>query len=505
MRKYDSRNKKNIGIIVGICLVVAIIFSYFLVREWNLSKIKYELEESSLVFDIDKNAILLSSTGTVKKKWNDKYYLNYKEEQYQIGSHVISFNNKENSLTLYGKFYGVNKSSEVNITKEETKLNNLAISRFYKISDRKYLVVDSSIKSEDETLETSNYLIIELDRLGNAILYNNNLNVKTFKETKIVTSSFTFDIANELLIYENETVDLKKILGTTNEYQKPEEDSSSGEGSGGSGGSGGSSGSGGSGQGGGTQGDGQGGTGQGGEIGSGEGTGDSTGNGNNSSGDVITQEPSTGESVTDDEIINQTAVTSIVKITPSIDSISVDYVIYDNIGKYLNTFVEVKTGNTTKTVRLSKSTTNVSLDNLLPATEYTLVFKYTHMDEGIVKEETIDTHVVNTLVPKIELSVTKVTSRAIDYKITTDSYNLSSAKLRLYIDGKLQENVLDINATNLNGSFKLSNITIPNNSLVELSLEDIYISGIKIDKNVSWSYKKEVNNNTENKGDNNEG
>jgi len=230
MRKYDSKNKKNIGIIVVICIIVAIIFSYFLVREWNLSKIKYELEESSLEFDIDKNAILLSSTGTVKKKWNDKYYLNYKEEQYQIGSHVISFNNKENSLTLYGKFYGVNKNSEVNINKEETKLNNLAISRFYKISDRKYLVVDSSIKSEDETLETSNYLIIELDRLGNAILYNNNLNVKTFKETKIVTSSFTFDIANELLIYENETVDLKKILGTTNEYQKPEEDSSSGEG-----------------------------------------------------------------------------------------------------------------------------------------------------------------------------------------------------------------------------------------------------------------------------------
>ena len=224
MRKYDSRNKRNIGVIVVICLVVAIVFSYFLVKEIKLSKIKYEIDSSSLVFDVDKNAILLSKTGTVKKKWNDKYYLDYNEEQYQIGSHVISFNNNELSLNLYGEFYEVNRNSEVNITKEETKLNNLAISRFYKLTDRKYLVVDSSIKSEDSTLETTYYLIIELDKLGNAILYNNNLNVKTFKETKIVTSTYTFDIANELLIYENDTVDLKKILGTTNEYQPPKEE-----------------------------------------------------------------------------------------------------------------------------------------------------------------------------------------------------------------------------------------------------------------------------------------
>ena len=202
MRKYDSKNKRNIGIIVVICILVAVIFSFFLIKVINLSKVKYELESSSELFDIDKNNILLNESGTIKKKWNQKYYLTYMDEQYQIGNHVIAFNNNEISLTLYGEFYEINKNSEVNITKEETKLNNLAISRFYKLEDRKYLIVDSNIKSEDEALVTTNYLIVELDRLGNAILYNNTLNVKTFKETKIVTSTYTFDIANELLIYE---------------------------------------------------------------------------------------------------------------------------------------------------------------------------------------------------------------------------------------------------------------------------------------------------------------
>jgi len=511
MRKYDSKNKVNIGIIVGICIVFAIIFSYFLIKEIKLSKIKYELVPSTLVFDVDKNTILLNETGTIKKKWNKKYYLNYGDEQYQIGTHVIAFNNNELSLSLYGEFYEVNKVSEVNITKEETKLNNLAISRFYKIADRKYLIVDTSIKSEDSSLQTENYLIIELDKLGNAVLYNNKLNVKTFSETNIVTSSFTFDIANELLIYEDTIVDLKKILGTTNEYQKEEEkedDTSAGTGGTGDGGTGGAGGAGGTGG----TGDGAGGTGAGGGAGGTGGTGDGAGGGAGGTGgtgdgaggtgtgggaggtgdgtasDIITDE--NGSNITENEIINQTASTSIIKITPLVNSISVDYVIYDTIGKYLSTFIELKSDYGTKTVHISKSTTNVSIPNLSPGTKYTLTFKYTYMDEDVLKEEVIDTHVVTTLLPNITLSGTKITSRQIGYKITVDAYTISSAKLRIYVDGEKQEEEIVITSDNLIGNFDITSITFLNNSLVELSLEEIEIGGIRINKNVSWSYKR---------------
>ena len=73
MRKYDSKNKFNIGIIVGVCIVFAIIFSYFLIKEIKLSKVKYYLDANTLVFDIDKNNILLNEQGTIKKKWNKNY------------------------------------------------------------------------------------------------------------------------------------------------------------------------------------------------------------------------------------------------------------------------------------------------------------------------------------------------------------------------------------------------------------------------------------------------
>ena len=72
MRKYDSKNKRNIGIIIGICIIFAVIFSYFLIKEIKVSKIRYELEKSTVLFDIDKNSILLNDIGVIKKKWNEK-------------------------------------------------------------------------------------------------------------------------------------------------------------------------------------------------------------------------------------------------------------------------------------------------------------------------------------------------------------------------------------------------------------------------------------------------
>lgn len=482
MRKYDQRNKKNIGIIIGICLLVAIIFSYFLIKEIKLSKIKYELESNTILFDIDKNTILLNETSTIKKKWNNKYYLKYKDENYQIGTHVIAFNNTATSLTLYGEFYEVDKASKVNITEEETKLNNLSITRFYKIADRKYLIVDSNISTEDNSLKTENYLIIELDKLGNAILYNNNINVKTFSETKIVTSNYKFDIANELLIYENETVDLKKILGTTNQYkkddqEKPTPDNKENQ-------------------------DNQ--TPDNNNTPSNTTPPSNTNTPSNNNQDNITNNIETGSNITNTEIINQTASTSIIKITPNIKTIDIDYVIYDKTGEYLTTFIDVKSIYGINRVQLSKSTTNTSIVNLVPGTTYTLSFRYTHMDNDILKEEEIGNYTVTTLLPNIELNVSKITNKAINYNISIDSsYNITNAKLKIYIDSVKQTREISINSSNMNGIFPIKDLIQDNSSLVTLSLEDIHIDGIKVDKNITYTYKRNIKSNNQEKGEDN--
>lgn len=474
MRKYDSKNKRNIGIIVVVCLIFAIIFSYFLIKEIKLRQNKYELDSSTVLFDIDKNNILLNETGVIRKKWNKNYYLTYKNEDYQIGPHVIAFNNSEKSLSLYGEFYEVTLSQEVNITSEETKLNNLGISRFYKVADRKYLVTDSTIKTEDELLKTSNYLVIELDKQGNALLYNNEVNVKSFSETKIVTSSYTFDIANELLIFENDTIDLKKILGTTNEHKQ-----NSGKGNGSDSNNPGN----------GNPNDNNPNNG-GNNINGGNGKNQGNNTNTNPSG-VTTDEDGTNKS--EQEIINETAHTSIIKITPNINDISVDYVVYDKNNEYLKVFVEIRSESGLKTVYLSKGSTNISLTNLLPGTDYELTFKYTHMLEGLVREEVIDKQNVTTRFPNITLTVNKVTSKSLYYKIDTSAYTIDSAVLRIYVNGEKQNIELPINNSNLTGSINISNLILPNNSIITLQLEGVTVSGVRTNKNISWSYKIEKN------------
>ena len=58
MRKYDGKNKRNIGIIIAICVIFAVVFSYFLFQQIKLSKINVFL----LFFDNIWYISFISST-----------------------------------------------------------------------------------------------------------------------------------------------------------------------------------------------------------------------------------------------------------------------------------------------------------------------------------------------------------------------------------------------------------------------------------------------------------
>ena len=77
--------------------------------------------------------------------------------------------------------------------------------------------------------------MVELDKQGNAKLSNNKLQLKTISETTLVTSKYTFDIANEKLNYGKYDIDLKKIIGSSNQYVKESENSSDTDKNGGNG------------------------------------------------------------------------------------------------------------------------------------------------------------------------------------------------------------------------------------------------------------------------------
>ena len=222
MRKYDIKNKRNIGIILAIALLIIIMFSLVIKVFNNRDKNEYTVAEKTLVFDKDKTIIKTDKESVIKTKWNKKYYLIKDKENIELGNTAITYNEESGILKLYGKYYEITSGDEINITSGETEIKSTALTKFYKLEDRKYLLVDKEISSIDGLLTTSDFLMVDLDKVGNATLTNHKVSLKAFSNTILVTSNYTFDIANEILTFGSDKIDLKKIIGSSNNYTKEE-------------------------------------------------------------------------------------------------------------------------------------------------------------------------------------------------------------------------------------------------------------------------------------------
>ena len=470
-RKFDIRNKRSFIVIMVLAIVFIIIFSLFIVKYTNSLKVGYVVETSSVLNDSEGNTLVLSEDATLKVKWNGNYYLKYQYKNINLRKKVIIYNEVTGRITLYGVFYKIDGDGNVTTLKDETVIDNSTNTGFYKLEDRKYLAIDRTIYTKDKNLQTNNYLLIELDKLGNAKLSNNKVNLKTFKETSIVTSAYTFDIANEIINFGKKDIDLKKIIGSTNAYSSSEPSSS-----------GGISGNG-SGTGGGT------GTGQ----GTGGGAGGGTGIGGGiSQGDVIN--PGEDGEITDiEDIKNKTKVTSIIRVAEGITNIDVDYVIYDPYDEYKSVYVEVLKEGKIEVIYLSKNNETLSINALNPDTTYNMKFIYTYIDKdnNLVKE-TFDEINAKTLMPSYSVSVYKLSkiTNILTYKVNLQfGFNVSRVDVNLSFNYNYvnpDTSLVEIKKASIDGyvlvnegeqfklgTFDISGYDIDDSTLLSLTLKSV--------------------------------
>lgn len=410
MRKYDIKNKRNIGIIIGISIIIIIMFSLVIKFFLSLNKEEYTISKGNIVFDKDKTIIKLNSEGKIKTKWKGEYYLTYDGKDYELGNTAIAFNEETTEIKLYGRYYEISSGSEINITSNETIIKNSLLTKFYKLSDRKYLIIDKEIKSADNLLSTTDFLLVELDKAGNATLTNHKVNLKTFSETEIITSNYTFDIANEILTYGSDKIDLRKIIGSSNNYTKedliPDESKNTND-----------------------------------NV-----TNISINDNNRNNTSTNGNTSSSGNNIggnTIEEIKKAAKQTSVISVTSTINKIIIDYVIYDPYKEYTSVYMEVQKedSNNVDVIYLNENNTRYELKDILPNTKYNLKFKYTTIEDGqnVVKEFASST--ISTQKPKLSLKVTKTRVGEVTYIVTTDNnYALTSADLVVTItDGKTGE------------------------------------------------------------------
>ena len=491
MRKYNGKTKKTMIMIFGLFAIIIVIFSLFIKKSIDIERTAYEVSDGDVLFDNEYNMLNIVGNGVIKIKWGGDYYLTYKEESYNLGKQVVVYDVNSGDIDLYGKFYEVLISGEVDTIKGDNKIKSSVNSKFYKLADRKYLIIDRVIEDSNANFTTSNYLIVNLDKMGNATLLNDKTSYKTIKPTILKTSSFTFDIANEKLYYGDKDIDLKKIIGSTNEYDEETYDLNyesdktgdeegdtnkgvEGEGTGTGTGTGTGSGSGsgsGTGNGEGTDsesnglgtgtgtgeagingdglGTGMGGAGGAGGTGTGEGGIGGTGNGLGTNADGTTAGSDSeynnnySPGVSDEtvqEVINATKNTSVIRVSSGIDSINIDYVVYDPNKEYKSVYVEVLNTNTSQTnvVYLAKTDTNMVIRNLTPNVYYNLTFKYTYNDDvGNLREYKFDEVGLYTSIPKMNINPVKIVNNKLYYKIVLDgTYNITGGTINLYLNNQ---------------------------------------------------------------------
>lgn len=407
MRKYDSKNKRNITIVITICLIILIVFALFIKRVSDLDKKEYNIETNSVVYDADKNMITLESDGVIKIKWSEAYYLKYNDTETALDKQAVVYNAASKTINLYGTIYKINADESVEALKDESIVDDTVTPKFYKLADRKYLLLGNQIKNQSGDFTANDYLIVELDKLGNAVLYNNKINMKTLSPVKLETTAYTFDIANEIINFGNDDIDLKKIIGSTNLYKpEPEESIESTTESTGDG------------------------------TGSGEGSGTGEGEGDSTTSDE--EQTSGGVSSITDNRLYQDKNFSIVKKTIGTNYVSIDYSIYDPKSEYKNVFVEIE-NDTTKEVEtyyLAKNGTNIKISRLVPNTKYNLTYKYSYLDTdlNVLYNSFNILDSITTILPETTIEVSKLTNNTVYYTLSESDKLMYKAHVELYIN-----------------------------------------------------------------------
>lgn len=488
-RKYDIRNKKSFIVILILSIAIIGIFSLFIYRYSKASKILYEIESGSVLQDVNKNYISIDDDAVLKMKWDNTYYLVYNDKKIDLGKKVIVYNTITGSMKLYGTFYEINNDGKIIENKNETILANTTDCKFYKIADREYLLVDRVITSDDNSIEGSNYILVELDRAGNAKLSNNKINLKTISPTKLVTSKYSFDIANELLNFGKYDIDLKKIIGSTNQYvpdddrdtDSDKENNSSGDNENNQG-----------------------------NIGNGIGIGSSNGG----VGEIINNDD-IGNVSDIGEILDKIKMTSIIRVVEGLTQIDIDYVIYDPYNEYKSVYVEVVGLGKVDVVYLSKIDTHITLNNLAANTDYKLNFIYTtsKVDEETGLEElvpyTFEQFDLRTKMPEYLVSVYKISKvyNTLTYKVNLQTgFKIDKVNVNLSFDYKEVDpdtmdvtvkkasidssvDVVDINSKSVLGTFDISGYEIDSDTLLKLTVKNVVNGEIVLPINSTYTFR----------------
>ncbi len=395
MRKLNTKNKTYIivlSIFAAIVFIALAVFAYFKIQDMN---VKYNIYKDSYFYNSKQELIYVKETTYAKKDFLGRYYANIDNQKVYLGNSGIIYNASSRNITLLGVFYEILKTGEVEKLKGESVISCTNANRIFKVDDRKYLIVGPNLKSTDGLLSANDYIIIELDKVGNGYIYNKDMNIKSFKDLYIDTGDFKLKVNEEILTMGDVEINLSDINGSTNEYDEKK-----------------------------------------------KGTNQAAGKGDGSGGDnpIIDGNGGGEDTKTEDVIKVEKYVarkTSIVNTTAGIDSITISYIVYDPFMEYKGVYFVLfdENGEKLGQYEMDMSLTTYTINGLKAHRNYKMNFYYIYQNENGNNVDTLfDTVNVQTKNFKAHLSLEMVTDNSVRYILRVDDgYVLSSGKVELSI------------------------------------------------------------------------
>lgn len=174
-----------------------------------------ELTAGTVIFDTTCMPVQLGE-GAVVTADRGSYTLRQSDAKIPLGQHTMAYDG--NGVRVFGGGYRIDTDGSVHSVKDDDVYSDFASGAIFKLADRRYLIAYSTITDSNKVFQAKDYLYISMDVVGNARLYSNNMSLKTTQPTVIEAGSIIFDIANETLTLGKQTMDLSKLIGSTNTY-----------------------------------------------------------------------------------------------------------------------------------------------------------------------------------------------------------------------------------------------------------------------------------------------
>lgn len=217
-RKLSGSVRKYIVIFAIVVVAIVGVFASVVFISSSGEKASYTVSSNCVAYDSNGSRIMLTSQGTISKSWSNDWVLKDEESnKYILGKSTVVLDGS--TLKVFGGGYQILNESEVSELANYSEITSLNDSGFFKLADRRYLMIGNPIGGSEDPVQTSKYLFVVMDKAGNAMLLNDDVCVKTKNATSINGPSYNFDIANEkLTLSSGSEVDCKTIIGSTNEY-----------------------------------------------------------------------------------------------------------------------------------------------------------------------------------------------------------------------------------------------------------------------------------------------